>query len=139
MLKSTIENPGWLIPYLLALDSIYYRRWEYWMRAILRDEIPDEPIPMIRFEDAHAFQEKQVRKNLESCIDYAERYGSASLENFVDWLLWGLGYKNNLQFPLIGEKVDDHWYRTFNLGLFYLEPGQAPPPYRQASGGGQPE
>jgi hypothetical protein len=42
------------------------------------------------------------------------------LEKFVDWLLWGLAHGHNV--PDIESDIDDYWYRTFNLGLFYLEP-----------------
>ena len=30
---------------------------------------------------------------------------------------------SGITFPNVDEKTDDYWYRTFNLGLFYQEPG----------------
>jgi hypothetical protein len=61
-------------------------------------------------------------KNLEKCVDYASCSSSNAIEMFVDWLLWGFHYKH-VTFPNVDEKTDDFWYRTFNIGLFYQEPG----------------
>ena len=39
---------------------------------------------------------------------------------FIDWIMWGFGKEE--EFPRVSETLDDFWYRTFNLGLFYKEP-----------------
>lgn len=121
-LKSTRWRPGWLIPYLMALDQLYYKRWDYWLSAVTADKIPDEPIPNVPFRAPHCYTSRKVQNNLKKCIEYANRYSSRPLEEFIDWILWGFNYKHDITFPSIGEKVDDYWYRTFNLGLFYEEP-----------------
>jgi len=120
-LKSTRDKKGWLLPYLLALDEMFFKRWEYWTEAVLKDRIPNEPIPFIRFQSPHSYPEGLVTKNLKQCLDYAEYSSSNVLELFIDWLL--CGFNQGEQFPAVTEKIDDYWYRTFNLGLFYKEPG----------------
>jgi hypothetical protein len=122
MLKSTKDRPGWLAPYLAGLDAMFFNRWGYWQDAVIHDRIPEEPIPMIDFDAANAYAKKETQKNLNSCLDYASHETSSVLEKFVDWILWGIGCKRDTSFPNISEKIDDHWYRTFNLGLFYVEP-----------------
>lgn len=122
-LRSTRERPGWLFPYLLALDEMFIGRWEYWLSAVEKDDVPMSPIPYIHFQAGHSYPAREVYKNINKCIDYASHNTSSVMDKFADWLLWGFGYKRNLIFPSIEGKIDDFWYRTFNLGLFYQEPG----------------
>ncbi len=118
--KSTKAKKGWLIPYLLALDGMFFRRWEYWTLAVMTDTIPHKPIPPIAFKPPQAFSAQLVQKNLKQCLDAWEYRSSNALEVFIDWLLWG--FNQGKSFPLIDYQTDDFWYRTFNLGLFYKEP-----------------
>lgn len=120
-IKRTDYRKGWLIPYMLALDYKFYQRWDYWTRAVLQDKIPDEAIPYISFKPSHVYQQRQVIKNINKCLSYAEYRHSNVLEKFIDWILWGFNRIDS--FPAIDETIDDYWYRTFNLGLFYEEPG----------------
>ncbi len=121
-LRSTKDRPGWLLPYLFALDEMFYGRWEYWLQAVMTDQIPKEPIPLIHFEPSMNYSQKQVRNNIDACLSYAEHSHSNVLEKFIDWILWGLNYRHNVDVTNIDAKTDDYWYRTFNLGLFYTEP-----------------
>jgi len=121
-IRSTKEHPGWLLPYLLGLDEMFIGRWEYWLNAVQADRIPIEPIPYVHFQSGIAYPGNPVMKNLNRCIDYASCSHSNVVEMLVDWLLWGFHYKQVI-FPNVDEKTDDFWYRTFNLGLFYKEPG----------------
>ena len=121
-LKATKHRPGWLIPYLTALDHMYYKRWDYWLQAVKDDKIPREPIPYIHFRAPYCYDKRQVQKNLKKCLDYANHYSSRPLDEFIDWILWGFNHRRDLTFPAIDERIDDYWYRTFNLGLFYEEP-----------------
>ena len=120
-LKSTKYKRGWLIPYLLALDNMFYKRWDYWTKATSEDNIPDDPIPYIHFRAPYCYMKRQVHDNLKKCLDYAYHYCSNPLAEFIDWILWGLAHRD-MSFPNVNEKIDDYWYRTFNLGLFYQEP-----------------
>lgn len=120
-LKSTRYKPGWLIPYLTGLDNIFFKRWSYWFNAVMEDKIPNEPIPYIEFRAPYCYNSRKVQSNLKKCLDYAHNYSSHPLEQLIDWILWGFAYKS-VSFPHINEKIDNYWYRTFNMGLFYEEP-----------------
>ncbi len=120
-LKTTRSKKGWLLPYLTALDQMFYKRWEYWFNTCQTNRIPDEPIPFIQFQPSIQYRERLVYKNIKQCLDYAIHI-SNPLEQFVDWLLWGFNIGDD--FPNITDKIDDYWYRTFNLGLFYKEPAE---------------
>lgn len=119
MLKSTRDKKGWLLPYLVSLDNMFYGRWEYWLNIVRQDKIPPDPIPYIGFKPSYEYTKKEVQKNLKDCLNMAVHI-SHPLETLIDWILWG--FNNGETFPDIKEDIDDYWYRTFNLGLFYREP-----------------
>ena len=119
-IRSTKTKKGWLLPYLLKLDEMFFGRWEYWFDIIESGKIPKGAIPQIPFKAAEEYQERLVQKNLKKCIDRGSRELSHSLRVLIDWIMWGLGREE--EFPHISEELDDYWYRTFNLGLFYKEP-----------------
>ena len=119
-IRSTREKKGWLLPYLLKLDEIFFGRWEYWFNIIESDKIPKGTIPQIPFKAAEEYTERLVQKNIRRCLDRGSRELSYSLGLFIDWIMWGL--RRGEEFPNVSEKLDDFWYRTFNLGLFYKEP-----------------
>lgn len=68
-LKSTRHRPGWLIPYLLALDNMFYGRWNYWLNAVQSDSIPDKEIPYIAFKPSFTCNSREVRNNVKKCRD----------------------------------------------------------------------
>ena len=119
MLKNTRDKKGWLLPYLVSLDNMFYGRWEYWLNIVRQDKIPPDPIPYIGFKPSFEYTKKEVQKNLKDCLNRAVHI-SHPLETLIDWILWG--FNTGSTFPDITAKVDDYWYRTFNLGLFYREP-----------------
>ena len=119
-IRSTREKKGWLLPYLLKLDDMFFSRWEYWFKIIVDDRIPKGLIPQIEFRAAEEYTEKLVQKNIKECLNRGSRELSHSLGVLIDWIMWGLG--RGEEFPPISEELDDFWYRTFNLGLFYKEP-----------------
>ena len=121
-IRSTKDRPGWLLTYLLGLDEMLIGRWEYWFNAIESDSIPRDSIPYVHFQSSNSYRSNSVMKNLNKCVDYASCRSSNAVEMFVDWILWGFHYKQ-VTFPNVDEKTDDFWYRTFNLGLFFQEPG----------------
>ena len=119
-IRTTKDKKGWLIPYLTALDQMFYKRWSYWTEAVMKDQIPKEPIPEINFQMPMVYKEQLVKKNLKECLDRASYRYSNAFEKFIDWILWG--FNQGKESPAIDDKLDDFWYRTFNLGLFYKEP-----------------
>ena len=119
-IRSTRDKKGWLLPYLLKLDEIFFGRWEYWFNIIESDKIPKDLIQQIEFKAAEEYSERLVQKNIKECLDRGSRELLLSLGEFIDWIMWGLG--RGEEFPKVSETLDDFWYRTFNLGLFYKEP-----------------
>ena len=119
-IRSTRNKKGWLLPYLIRLDGMFFGRWEYLFKIIEEDRIPKGPIPQIPFKAVEEYTERLVQKNIKKCIDRGYRELSSSLGLFIDWIMWGLG--RGEEFPRVSEEIDDFWYRTFNLGLFYKEP-----------------
>lgn len=119
-IRSTRERKGWLLPYLLKLDEMFFGRWEYWFKIIEDDQIPKGAIPQIEFKAAEVYTERLVQKNMKKCLDRGSRELSHLLGVLIDWIMWGLG--RGEEFPHLSEELDDYWYRTFNLGLFYKEP-----------------
>lgn len=119
--RSTRDKKGWLIPYLIALDNMFYKRWDYWTRVCMTNRIPLDPIPYIHFQDPHAYPQQLVRKNIEKCLNMADNI-TKPLETFVDWILWGLNQGE--VFPQISLELDDAWYRSFCLDDFFLEPAE---------------
>ena len=103
-LKSTKNKRGWLVPYLLALDNMFFKRWSYWINSVMEDKITEEPIPYIHFRAPYCYTKKQVQQNLKKCIDYAHNYSSRPLEDFIDWILWGLSYREALEYILKNDK-----------------------------------
>lgn len=119
-MRSTRMRKGWLIPYMLKLDEIFFGRWGYWLKIVETNKIPDGPIPQIPLKAAEEYRERSVHKNIKVCLDRGSRELSYFLGVFIDWIVWGLG--RGKEFPKVSEELDDFWYRTFNLGLFYKEP-----------------
>ena len=104
----------------MKLDEIFFGRWKYWFNIIESDKIHKKPIPQIEFKAAEEYTERLVQKNIKECLDRGSRELSYSVGAFVDWIMWGLGRGG--EFPNVSAVLDDFWYRTFNLGLFYKEP-----------------
>lgn len=114
-------KPGWIIPYLVRLDNMFSKRWNYWLRTIEAKKILDDPIPKI---DWLQFPDKITLKNLNDCIDLAyNRTGQQSFNLFIQWLLYGFGDKSIQELPSnLDSKVSIEWYKLFNLGLFLQNP-----------------
>ena len=107
---------GWLLPYLWELDVMFYKRWDYWVRTLLSGEFLNEPIPKINFlSQPHP----EVMKNLRNCMEKPVCH-SVRLPDFLEWLLWGFGEQKER--ARVSSGVNEHWYRTFNMGLFMQYP-----------------
>lgn len=103
-------SKGWLIPYLLEVDNMFSKRWNYWGRTLEKGSLLKEDIPHIDFcEPANP----EVIKMLKSCLEKFVNRG-VKLQDFLDWLLWGFGGINER--PQIESDVNEFWYRNFNLG-----------------------
>lgn len=106
---------GWLLPYLLEIDFMFHKRWDYWIRTLLAGKLLDESIPQIDFLSPHPEAMKNFRNCMENYICHSVR-----LPDFLEWLLWGFGEQNAR--VKISAEVNEHWYRTFNMGLLMQHP-----------------
>ena len=103
----------WLRPYLFQLQS----RWAFWV-DILQTKKKPEAIPEILFLNS---PKAEVLKHLKNLLtDYICYSSSVGLSEFLDWLLWGFGEGNER--AKISEKVNEYWYKTFNLDLLTENP-----------------
>ena len=116
---------GWLQPYLVTIDQMFSRRWDYWFRTVEAGEILDESIPQINWlSQGHP----KSRKNLETCINQCrDRFTEEAFDLFVEWMLFGFGDNSVQEFPAqIPPSLNAFWYKTFNLGLFLQHPYDLP-------------
>lgn len=114
---------GWLIPYLLMIDEVTTKRWNWWSMALMTEKLPPtgtkHPIPQVRFDDGHS----EAKRMLKKCVDSARGFGiSRPVENLMDWILWGLHAGIQKKPADIPEKLNKIWYTTFDLGIMMKHP-----------------
>lgn len=112
---------GWLRPYLVVLDGMFLKRWDYWLRTVDAGRVLGEPLPQIEWNGSG---NEEPRKNLQSCIDFCRnRFSRQAFNLFVEWLLFGFGDSAVKEFPhQVEPAVNALWYKTVNLGLFLKFP-----------------
>jgi len=107
---------GFLLPYLVEIESRFAGRWDYWLRTHIKNDLLDEPIPRIDFCDG---ADPAVLKNFHDCLHRFTNRG-VRLSDFLDWICWGLG--EGEQRPNVEPEVNEYWYKTFNLGPMLQSP-----------------
>lgn len=107
---------GFLLPYLVEIESRFAGRWDYWLRTLFKGDLLNEPIPQIDF--CHG-GDPNAKKNLITCLRQFSNHG-VRLTDFLDWVCWGLGEGEDR--PRVDAKVNEFWYKTFNLGLLIQQP-----------------
>jgi len=114
---------GWLLPYLLDLDLMFSKRWDYWLETLETGKLLDKPIPRLNIL-AGLDEGKEARHMLMTCLEHRRAYGQrVSLIDFLEWLLWGFGDHEQQERPRkVSEDLNEFWYRTFNLGLLLKYP-----------------
>jgi hypothetical protein len=117
---------GWLLPYLLEIDSRLWGRWDYWSDTYMAQNLLDSPIPKIDFVEGDQTNSLGY-KHLSHCLNLItncndwQGWGSwQHMDYFLDWLLFGLGHHGNKELPT--EKSDQRGasmrlYQAFNLGI----------------------
>lgn len=143
-------KPGWLMPYLYHIDSMLWRRWEYWQRLQLvpqdkfhllqepdtdkrlkniREHIlPKEPIPQITFGEGYVSHHDKGREMLDICLEKMLTKGGyvnimSRIEYLLDWLLYGFGHPHPWfrQLPSEPHSCDGSSMILYQLfDLFYL-------------------
>jgi hypothetical protein len=119
---------GWLRPYLIMLDEMFLKRWDYWLRTVNAGQVLDEPIPQVEWQGTG---HEEPAKNLEACIESCRNVFSRQAFNlFVEWLLFAFGDPSIKEMPRqIDAKVNAFWYKAFNLSLFLKYPYDYPGRY----------
>lgn len=130
-----ILQHGWLVPYLIELDQLSWRRWDYWFCTMEKGALLNEPIPQIVFghrEQRVDGEGSHACTHLEHCLDLIPNCGSGSWQSWgnwtyfdylMDWLLYGFGYPGQPRLP--AEPVEGssvRLYQYFNLGVLLAEP-----------------
>lgn len=111
------EKRGWLLPFLFTYDDLLWGRWRYWTDILQKKTIIGSgSIPRIEWVDTGSNKAVSTRKMLERCLNHHE----ADIDNFADWLLWGLGATKEK--PRVSEKLNEHYYREFDLFLVLDNP-----------------
>jgi hypothetical protein len=125
-------TPGWLLPYLLALDTLEapalnYKgpgRWTWWLGACERGIVPASPIPRIEFAmwpDPEA--EKHLHEVLQVHIAQVGSWYDEAWLMLVRWLLLGMGRRGMVEeVERIPPAVRNAWYELFNLGMLLKQP-----------------
>ena len=116
-LNTTIDKKGWLVPYLIELDQLFY---EHWILGIKTNELPDKSLPYLEFCLSLMYIEQVECNNLSSYLDCSSTNDTKVFEKLLEWLLWG--FDMGVRFPDIDQETDDFWYKTITLGFFYKEP-----------------
>jgi len=135
----TMENKGWMAPYLADGDSVFgVGRMAWWMDAALTGQIPPEKYKEIQFvhEDSHEVRDglpvipkskgkkagpplsaSGARKHLDDLVD---RMGGGweAMIHLIDWLAWGLGVGEMAECPkpMFGADWNEFLYTDFELG-----------------------
>lgn len=115
--SEVFEKRGWLLPFLFTYDDLLWGRWRYWTDILQKGTIEGSgPIPQIEWVDTYSKRSEETKKMLNKCLLHHE----ATIENFADWLLWGLAGTNEI--PQVSEKLNEHYYRCFDLFLVLDNP-----------------
>jgi len=142
------QEPGWLLPYLVALDTANvslgdlskkelkdfpphcpthftgHRRWEYWLNTIEAGKLLDTPIPQLDFDGRPRPQdEKAIQDLLQVAVRRHYSWYPEAWINFVRWILFGFG-KAALKDEIarIPEDLRESWYHGFNLANLLNSP-----------------
>lgn len=115
---------GWILPYLLQLESMAWGRWNYWLEMCEHQQLCAAPIPQIEWESADKLN-NPARKMLERCLDGVTKYGdwhgwsgSNYFEYFADWLLFAFGDPSQTEEPKPPggcEGASERLYQLFDL------------------------
>ena len=134
-LKRDLEH-GWLLNYLMPLESMVWGRWAYWVHIQQFKKLPKEGIPQIEFNCGNGNSaeggDSIAMKHLDECLSLICKYGSWQgwsganiLEYFLDWLLYGFGSQTQKELPkeLNGcEGASMRLYQYFDLSYLVAYP-----------------
>ena len=105
---------GFLVPYLLDVETMLWGRWDYWTQVQIGGALPEAPIPKIDFIGLDRSRGNYGQKMLLRCIDAVGGSGwslSRSIEAVLDFALFGFGYLKELP----EEPTPGAWMRLYQL------------------------
>ncbi len=123
---------GWMLPYLLEIESMFWGRWDYWCETYQAGKLLDRPIPRIEFDQVYGgptskpTAQKFLIHALNSICPGQGFEGWSAwtyFDYFLDWVLFGLGHpghQNEPKEPVDGASM--RLYQTFDLGPLILSP-----------------
>jgi len=97
---SPVLEHGWLLPHLLLADDFLWGRWNHWYETASAQRLV-APIPQIDWQRNEAGF-KMLDRSLSSITKYGDWRGWGSwsaFDYFMDWLLFGFGYKGQMKLP----------------------------------------
>lgn len=116
------EFRGWAIPYIIrAHEQSEWDRWGYHLRILETGQLPEEPIPQIRFAGtpSRSGGMKQIAE-WEKIID-RDRGGSwHPFGRLIDWLAWALALSSEA--PALSEETNEALYRAVDLKPWIVTP-----------------
>ena len=95
---------GWMLRYLLPLESAAWGRWDYWAETTSAGKLLAEPIPQIEWAAEHgesSHGRRMLEKSLNTvvrCGDWKGWSGWQYFDYFLDWILFGFGHLTRNQF-----------------------------------------
>lgn len=121
------SNPlkrGWLTPYLLGVDERTTQRWGFWADSVYSGQLvfkdKKHPIPQLYFSNPSP----EGMKMLNKLVSSAHAYGiSRPVETLMEWILWGLHSDMITKAPNINARLNETWYKNFNLWPLMQHPG----------------
>src|SRR5579871_2214141 len=96
---------GWLLDYVVEMDTLTYGRWAYWLECVQVGALPERGIPRIDFQSA---PDPGVRAMLSACLDAIPQHGGGGWQGwsswsyvryFLEWLLFGFGHPGQPELP----------------------------------------
>ncbi|CDQ41892.1 N-6 DNA methylase [Virgibacillus salexigens] len=117
--SEVFNKRGWMLPFLFSYDTLLWKRWDYWFEIIEKGTIDGSgPIPQIKWANTGSNEVQETSKMLQHCLNHYE----ANIDNFADWLIWGLSINKETNINHISQNLNEHYYRAFDLFLVLKYP-----------------
>ena len=111
---------GWMRGMGLMTETMVHGSWFDWLLACGKGEADPHAIKVIQINES-VYRTSLCYKMLEKCMQQLYRHGYR-ITDFIDWLCYALGIAW-AEKPRLSEAANKELYETFNLDLFYMQPG----------------
>lgn len=123
---------GWMLPYLLRLDQMFWGRWDYWCTIAAAGRLTPDPIPQLDWESVGSSEARSATKFLEAALSaitpgcHWNSWGTwRNFEYLLDWMLYGFGHsghKTPPEEPSDAKGASARLYQVLDLGPLLLSP-----------------